>query len=117
MSTELSPLPVAMDQEELARVFRQQDLISAPVVDDSGRLVGVVTVDDVVDVIDAEAEDDLMKLGGAMEQDVHASAGRTVKLRQRWLLITLFNTIVARPEEGRVGKEGFSKGRTGVAPV
>src|SRR3546814_17215113 len=54
MSTELSPLRVAMDQEELARVFRQQDLVSAPVVDDNGRLVGVVTVDDVVDVIDEE---------------------------------------------------------------
>src|SRR3546814_16369491 len=53
-STELSSLPVAMDQEELARVFRQQDLVSAPVVDDNGRLVGVATVDDVVDVIDEE---------------------------------------------------------------
>ncbi|MFN4087978.1 MAG: magnesium transporter [Alphaproteobacteria bacterium] len=95
MASDLTPLPVSMDQEELARVFRQQDLVSAPVVDDDGRLVGVVTVDDVVDVIDEEAEDDLMKLGGAMEQDVHASAGRTVRRRQRWLLITLANTILA----------------------
>ena len=60
MSTDLTPLPVSLDQEELARVFRQQDLVSAPVVDDNGRLVGVVTVDDVVDVIDEEAADALM---------------------------------------------------------
>ena len=53
------------DQEELAHQFRQYGLVSAPIVEeDSGRLLGVVTVDDVVHVIDEEAEDDLMKLVG-----------------------------------------------------
>src|SRR3546814_5864026 len=54
MASDLTPLPVSMDQEELSQVLRQQDLLSEPVVDASGRMVGVVTVDDVVDVMDAE---------------------------------------------------------------
>ena len=95
MDADVTPIPVTMDQEELAFVFRQQDLVSAPVTDENGRLAGVITIDDVVDVIDEEAEDDIMKLGGALEQDVHASPLRTVRRRQRWLTVTLFNTVLA----------------------
>lgn len=95
MDSDLRPIPVSMDQEELAFLFRQQDLVSAPVVDDTGRLAGVITIDDVVDVIDEEAEEDIMKLSGALEQDVHASALKTVRRRQSWLVVTLVNTILA----------------------
>ena len=95
MDSDLRPIPVSMDQEEIAFLFRQQDLVSAPVVDDTGRLVGVITIDDVVDVIDEEAEEDIMKLSGALEHDVHAPALKTVRRRQSWLVVTLINTILA----------------------
>ena len=89
MDPDVTPLPVGMDQEELAFVFRQQDLVSAPVVDENGRLVGVVTIDDVVDVIDEEAEDDLMKLGGVPEGDFYRAAFDTARLRSSWLVVNM----------------------------
>ena len=61
---DLVTIPLSMDQEEVAYVFAQQDFVSAPVIDDSNRLIGVITVDDIVDVIHEEAEEDLMRLGG-----------------------------------------------------
>lgn len=86
---------VAMDQEEVAHLFRQRDLLSSPVVDASGRLVGRITIDDVVDVIDEEAEDDMLKMAKVGEADLSASALSTASRRIRWLGITLVNTIVA----------------------
>ena len=56
------------DQEEVARLFERYDLVAAPVVDEQDRLVGVVTVDDVVDVIEEEAEEDIKALGGVARQ-------------------------------------------------
>lgn len=56
-------IPAEMDQEEAAQLFEQYDLLSAAVVDNNGRLVGVLTIDDVVDVIQEEAEEDLLRLG------------------------------------------------------
>ena len=53
---DIHPIPATMDQEEVAQLFRRENLTSAPVVDESGRLIGVVTVDDIVDVIDEEAQ-------------------------------------------------------------
>ena len=64
METDVRPIPFTMDQEEVAYLFRQYGLVSTPVVDDSGRVIGMITVDDIVHVIDEEAEDDLMKLAG-----------------------------------------------------
>src|SRR5690606_13254562 len=79
----------------LAFVFRQQDLVSAPVIDDSGRLIGVVTVDDVVDVIEEEAEDDLMKLGGVSERDLYRAALDTAWARAPWLAVNLGTAFLA----------------------
>ncbi len=62
MKTDLVTIPATMDREEVARLFRDRDLVSAPVVDGVGRLVGMITVDDVVDVIQEEAEEDMMRL-------------------------------------------------------
>lgn len=95
MEPELITIPATMDQEEVARVFRDHDLVSAPVVDDSGRLVGVITVDDVVDVIDEEAEEDLMRLGGVAETDVYRHMIDTARSRFSWLAINLVTAIVA----------------------
>ncbi len=95
METEVAPIPVDIDQEQVAWVFRQHDLTSAPVVDHAGRLVGIITVDDVVDVIEEEAAEDLLHLGGVSEADIHASPVRTAARRQKWLGVTLINTILA----------------------
>jgi len=95
MDTDLKTIPVTMDQEEVAYLFRQYYLVSAPVVDDSGRLLGVITVDDVVDIIDEEAEEDLMKLGGVREADFYSDLKDTVKARSSWLFVNLLTAILA----------------------
>ena len=69
---ELHLIPFDMDQEEVGFLFRQYGLVSAPVVDANRRLLGVITVDDVVHVIEEEAEEDLLKLGGVPEADIFA---------------------------------------------
>ena len=95
MNEDMKTVPVAMDQEEVAYLFRQYGLVSAPVVDDAGRLVGVVTVDDVVHVIDEEAEEDLLKLAGVQETDLYSAVLDTTKARFSWLLINLFTAVAA----------------------
>ena len=84
-----------MDQEEVAFLFQQYDLVSAGVVDGDGRLVGVITVDDVLDVIDEEAEEDLMRLGGVAESDVNEPVVHATRGRFPWLLINLGTAILA----------------------
>lgn len=96
MRKHIKIVPVDMDQEEVAFLFRQRDLISAPVVDDSDRLVGVITVDDIVDVIDEEHEEDIMRLGGVGEEDdLYSAVIDTMKSRFTWLLIHLFAAMIA----------------------
>lgn len=95
MDPDLTVVPVTMDQEELAFLFRQQDLTSAPVVDPDGRLIGVITIDDVVDVIDEEAEDDLMKLGGVNEDDLYRATMATMRARFTWLFVNLWTAVLA----------------------
>ncbi len=95
MDPEPRTVPVATDQEEVALMFRQYGMVSAPVVDDAGRIVGVITVDDVVDVIDEEHEDDLMRLGGLSADDLYSSVIDTTRARFSWLLLNLGTAIVA----------------------
>ena len=95
MQSKLKTVPVHADQEEVAFLFRQRDLVSAPVVGAGGRMVGVITVDDVVDVIDEEHEEDIMRLGGVTEDDLYDSIIDTTKARFAWLLINLGTAIVA----------------------
>ncbi len=95
MDTELKAIPVAMEQEEVAYLFRQYGLVSAPVLDDDGRLVGVITVDDVVHIIDEEAEDDLMKMGGVGETDLYEDVIATTRSRLSWLGVNLITAVVA----------------------
>jgi magnesium transporter len=92
---DLLTVPAAMDQEEVAYIFAQHDLVSAPVVDHSGRLIGAIMVDDVVDVIHEEAEEDLMRLGGVREDDLYEAVIDTGRARFSWLLINLVTAIVA----------------------
>ena len=86
---------VSTDQEEVAFLFRQYGLVSAPVVDEDGRLLGVVTVDDVVDVIQEEAEEDFLKLGGVQESDVFQPPLRTGRQRLPWLAVNLATAVLA----------------------
>ena len=86
---------VTADKEHVAHVFRDQNLVSCPVVDDRRRLLGVIMVDDVVDVIDEEAEEDLLKMGGVGHDDMHANTVRTVQLRGLWLAVNLFTAVIA----------------------
>jgi magnesium transporter len=95
MEPEMHIIPVRMDQEDVAFIFRQRDLTSAPVVDESGRLVGAITIDDVVDVIHEEIEEDIMRLGGVREDDLYEAAMETTRSRFSWLLVNLGTAIVA----------------------
>ncbi len=95
MLAQFITVPVDMDQEEVAFLFRQRDLVSAPVVEADGRLMGVITVDDVVDVIDEEAEEDIMHLGGVTGDDLYRAVLATTRSRFSWLLVNLLTAIVA----------------------
>ena len=95
MVTDILSVPLAMDQEEVAYVFAQQDLLSAPVVDESQRLIGVIMIDDIVDVIHEEAEEDLMRLGGVQEGDLYQAVLETGKSRFLWLFVNLGTAILA----------------------
>ena len=77
MGEEMKLLPVTMDQEDVAFLFRQYGLVEAPVVDEAERLVGIVTVDDVVDVMGEEHEEDMLKLGGVVEDDLYSAVIET----------------------------------------
>ncbi|MDO1583737.1 magnesium transporter [Rhizobium oryzicola] len=89
------PIPADMDQEEAAQLFEQYDLLSAAVVDENGRLVGVLTIDDVVDVIQEEAEEDIMRLGGVGDEELSDTVMTTSRSRVPWLLVNLLTAILA----------------------
>jgi magnesium transporter len=95
MAAQLISVPVGLDQEEVAFVFSQHDLVSAPVIDAAGRLIGVIMVDDVVDVIHEEAEEDIMRLGGVREDDLYADVLGTGRSRFSWLFLNLLTAILA----------------------
>lgn len=95
METDVRPIPFTMDQEEVAYLFRQYGLVSTPVVDDSGRVIGMITVDDIVHVIDEEAEDDLMKLAGLGESDLYGRVLATARSRATWLTVNLGTAVLA----------------------
>ena len=95
METDMKVIPLTMDQEEVAYLFQQYGLVSAPVVDEAGRLVGVITVDDVVHVIHEEAEEDIMKLAGVQEPDLYSAFLDTTRARFPWLVVNLMTAIVA----------------------
>ncbi|MCB1452276.1 MAG: magnesium transporter [Rhizobiaceae bacterium] len=88
-------VPAQMDQEEAAQIFEQYDLLSAAVVDENERLVGVLTIDDVVDVIQQEAEEDLLRMGGVGDEELSDTVVATSRSRVPWLLVNLGTAIVA----------------------
>ena len=95
MAREQTLIPVDMDQEEVALRFQKYALISAAVVDGSGRLVGMITVDDIVHIIQEEAGEDALLLSGAGEGDINEPVLDSYKARVRWLIANLFTALVA----------------------
>lgn len=95
MEPEMKVIPVATDQEDVAFLFRQRDLVSAPVIDDGGRLIGAITIDDIVDVIDEEHEEDIMRMGGVREDDMYNAVIDTTRARFSWLFVNLLTAIAA----------------------
>jgi magnesium transporter len=84
------------DQEEVARLFGKYNLVAAPVVDTADRLVGVITIDDVVDVIEEEADEDLKALGGVTsDEELSDSVWTIAKGRFNWLLVNLATAFLA----------------------
>lgn len=95
MKRDQSLIPVAMDQEEVALRFQKYGLISAAVVDVSGRLVGQLTVDDIVHIISEEAQEDAMLLSGAGEGDINEPIHEAFSSRVRWLIANLGTALLA----------------------
>ncbi|MFV0645657.1 MAG: magnesium transporter [Sphingomonadaceae bacterium] len=95
MKRDQTLIPVTMDQEELALMFQKYGLISAAVVDESGRLVGQMTVDDVVHIIQEEAGEDALLLSGAGEGDINEPIADAYRSRVRWLIANLGTALIA----------------------
>jgi magnesium transporter len=95
MKRDQTLIPVSMDQEEVALRFQKYALISAAVIDESGRLVGQITVDDVVHIIQEEAGEDVMLLSGAGDGDINQPIGEAYSSRVRWLIANLGTALVA----------------------
>lgn len=96
MQREQTLIPVDMDQEEVALRFQKYALISAAVVDQAGRLVGMITADDVAHIIQEEASEDALLLSGAgSEGDINEPIHLTVRTRLTWLIVNLGTAILA----------------------
>ncbi len=96
METDIISVKTDVDQEEVANIFKKYNLVAAPVIDFSGRVVGRITVDDVVDVIEEEASEDILRLGGVGE-DEHISTPPFTALKRRlpWLYVNLLTAFLA----------------------
>lgn len=95
MDHDVRRISVTTDREKVAQMFHHYGLVSTPVVDAAGRIVGMITVDDVVDVIAEEATEDIMHMAGISESDFHDPVAQTFVMRFRWLFVTLVNTLLA----------------------
>ncbi|SMO68554.1 magnesium transporter [Alcanivorax sp. DSM 26295] len=96
MITDVEAIPATQDAHEVAKLFERLDLVTAPVVDENGMLVGRITIDDVVDVIMEEAEHSLMGMAGLGEdEDTFGSVWQTVRRRALWLGINLLTALAA----------------------
>jgi magnesium transporter len=96
MNTEVRGIHVELTDSEVAQLFQRQDLVSAPVVDDENRLLGRITIDDVVDVIVEDADHSLLAMAGLSDtEDTFSPIGKTVPRRAVWLGVNLLTAILA----------------------
>ncbi len=96
MSLNMQPLPASMHESDVARRFETHDILSAPVIDQQGRLLGRITIDDVVDIIREEGEHQFMGQAGLSEaEDMFAPVLTSIRRRALWLGINLFTALLA----------------------
>ncbi len=96
MTTDVFSVQTDMDQEEVARIVARYDILAVPVVDQSNRLVGIVTVDDVIDILRKEATEDILKMAGAGEEFVETkSVLKSTRIRLPWLFASCVGGIIA----------------------
>jgi len=99
MRSNVISVNAALDQEEVARIVSKYDLLAVPVVDDHDRLLGIITVDDVIDVMEQEATEDIYRLAGASEivdmELTEAPVSKVVRLRLPWLLISMVGGFIS----------------------
>src|SRR6187401_3139309 len=109
MTTDLISARVDMDQEEVARLVASYNLLAIPVVDEENKLVGVITVDDVIDVIKDEATEDIYRLAGvSADERVFTPASESLRKRMPWLIVNLATAFLAAAVvamfEGTIGR-------------
>jgi magnesium transporter len=96
MTTDVFSVETGMDQEEVAKIVARYDILAVPVVDDTNRLVGIVTVDDIIDIIREEATKDILKMAGAGEEFIETqSVFKSTKTRLPWLFASCVGGIIA----------------------
>jgi len=96
MATDVFSVQTDMDQEEVAKLVARYDILAVPVVDDSNRLVGIVTVDDVIDILRKEATEDILKMAGAGEEFIETkSVFKSTRIRLPWLFASCLGGIAA----------------------
>ena len=95
MKEDYRPIPVDQSQEDVAYAFNQYNLVSAPVIDENNRLVGVITIDDAMEVLEDEAEEDMKRLAGLGDEELSSRVWEITKLRFPWLAVNLVTSILA----------------------
>jgi len=96
MTTDVFAVKTDMDQEDVARIVARYDILAVPVVDDTNKLVGIVTVDDVIDIIKQEATEDMLKMAGVGEESVETkSVLKSTRIRLPWLFASCMGGVVA----------------------
>jgi magnesium transporter len=96
MTTDVFAVKTNMDQEEVAKIVARYDILAVPVVDDTNKLVGIITVDDVIDIIREEATEDILKMVGVGEEFVETtSILKNIKMRMPWLFASCVGGIIA----------------------
>lgn len=94
METDIHVVKATDDQGEVARQFERYDLMAAPVVDQNNKLVGVITVDDIVEVIQEEADEDMLALGGVGDESIGDTVASTARSRIPWLIVNLGTAVL-----------------------
>jgi magnesium transporter len=96
MVTDVFSVKTDMDQEEVARIVARYDILAVPVVDDTNKLLGIVTVDDVIDIIKQEATEDILKMAGVGEESVETkSILKSTRIRLPWLFASCIGGVIA----------------------
>lgn len=94
MTQKIHSIPTNLDEDEVSYLFKKYGFVSAPVVNRHNRLVGVLTIDDAMEVIEKNAEENIMHMGGVQEDDVHFNLLEIIKSRFPWLVVSLFAATI-----------------------